>query len=59
MTCNICGHDVRMPHKRIVDGKIVEMCVAKCHDGTHPIPSGAAMFLVAAIKSFRKHGAKR
>ncbi len=59
MRCHICGNDKYNPHKRIVDSRVAEMCVAKIHDGTYPVPTGAASFLAVAVKSFRKIGMKR
>jgi hypothetical protein len=58
-TCNICNNPVSNPKKRIVKGKIVEQCVAKCHDKHLQKPSNAWAFVQAAKKSFKKAGVTR
>lgn len=52
--CPICNNPFSSPKKRIVGGKIVEQCVAKCHDKYLQRSSNASGFVQAAKKSFRK-----
>ncbi len=43
-TCGICGRVAQSPHRRIVDGVIVEGCVARLHWAHLVKPSGSAAF---------------
>jgi hypothetical protein len=58
-TCNICNNSVYNPKKRIVKGKIVEQCVAKCHDKYIQRSSNSSAFVQAAKRSFKKAGITR
>lgn len=31
-TCSTCGKDAQRPYRIIIEGKIVEGCIDKCHD---------------------------
>jgi len=59
MNCFICGNPVEAPKKRIINGVIVEQCVAQCHDRHIQPCSNAEAFLAAAKKAFKKAGCKR
>lgn len=57
--CNVCSSTVNLPKKRLVNGKIVEQCVAKVHDKWLDYPCNSADFLSRAKRSFKKAGVKR
>lgn len=58
--CPICGHSAEAPAKRILDGKIVECCVAACHDAHIVWPSNHSAFVARArkqgIRGFDSYG---
>lgn len=57
--CPTCFNPVDYPRRRIVAGRIVEMCVDACHDKhVNPI-SSAGEFLAKAKRDFRKASVSR
>ena len=59
MTCTTCNKPYASPYRQIIDGKIINGCVDKCHDAHLVRPSNSAQWVASAIKSFRAAGVKR